>query len=145
MSYKHLSIQEHELLLIHLTQGLSLCRIANLLVTKATTCRVKLKRVTSEDVRNVVRTSCLKIRSCSRWSESCFSAVIGHPNISPLVSNSKIIQFIQVIRRYIGRFTQQCSTRRNKNVPRAIAEQGVNFATVANRADLKAMFPICCT
>ena len=31
MSYKHLSIVEREKILIYLTQGLSLCQIANLL------------------------------------------------------------------------------------------------------------------
>ena len=55
MSYKHLSITERELLLIHLTQGLSLCRIARLRATLATTCRAKRKRVTAGDGKNVPR------------------------------------------------------------------------------------------
>ena len=42
---------------------------------KAITGQAKPKRVTAGDVRNVVRTSYLKIRSCSRWSESYTQAM----------------------------------------------------------------------
>ena len=44
MSYKHLSITERELLLIHLTQGLSLCRIARLLGRNKSTISRELAR-----------------------------------------------------------------------------------------------------
>jgi len=44
MSYKHLSIQERELLLIHLVQGLSLCQIARLLGRNKSTISRELAR-----------------------------------------------------------------------------------------------------
>ena len=44
MSYKHLSITERELLLIHLMKGLSLCRIAKLLGRNKSTISRELAR-----------------------------------------------------------------------------------------------------
>ncbi len=44
MSYKHLSIQEREWLLIYLVQGLSLCQIAKLLGRNKSTISRELAR-----------------------------------------------------------------------------------------------------
>ena len=44
MSYKHLSITEREKILIHLTQGLSLCQIAKLLGRDKSTLSRELAR-----------------------------------------------------------------------------------------------------
>ena len=44
MSYKHLSITEREKILIYLTQGLSLCRIAKLLGRSKSTISRELAR-----------------------------------------------------------------------------------------------------
>lgn len=78
MSYKHLSITERELLLIHLTQGKSLCQIAKILGRNKSTISRELarnssdpqkpKRAIASDGKNVARIKSLKTPTCSRWS-----------------------------------------------------------------------------
>lgn len=102
MSYKPLSIQERELLLIHLMQGLSLCKIAKLLGRNKSTISRELVRNPGEYLPSKAtaryrrrRKKCRphKIRSCSRCSKNCSLTSIGRPNKLPIVSSSKITRF----------------------------------------------------
>ena len=56
MSYKHLSIQEREKLLIHLMQGLSLCKIAKLLGRNKSTISRELPRNPGEYLSSKTQT-----------------------------------------------------------------------------------------
>ena len=80
MSYKHLSITERELLLIHLTQGLSICKIANLLGRHKSTISRELARNKGDYLPSKAQA-----RYCRRRKKCRPHKLLENPNLFELV------------------------------------------------------------
>ena len=80
MSYKHLSITERELLLIHLTQGLSLCQIAKLPGRNKSTISRELARNKGEYLPSRAQT-----RYRRRRKKCCPHKLLENPELFALV------------------------------------------------------------
>ena len=83
MSYRHLSIEEREKIVIYLAGGWSICKIAEELgrskstISRENICQAKPKPATANDVRSADHTSYLKILYSSTSSRRCFLTCTG--------------------------------------------------------------------
>ena len=80
MRYNHLSITERELILIHLTQGLSLCRIAKILGRNKSTISRELARNSCEYLPSKAQT-----RYCKRRKKCRSHKLLEKPELFALV------------------------------------------------------------
>ena len=130
MSYKHLSIQEREMLLLYRAQGLSICKIAALLERHKSTIARELKRNATDYLPSEAQ-ACYQ----RRRKKSCPHKKLAQPDLFNLVkilflelhwspeqiaNRLKLENYpIQISCKTIYRAIY--ATRRSRNVLRAIA------------------------